>query len=64
MRRLRSPSLGTIASKLLGATPEPPELPKPEPRALDLLVTPGTNPNRMRVGKSGEIGRNRGRRER
>ncbi len=35
-----------------------PELPKPEVRT-DLLVMEGINPNRQRVGKSGELPRRR-----
>jgi hypothetical protein len=51
--RLTSLWLVLRAEKRSSGTPE---LPKPEVK-LDLLIKPGTNPNRMRKGTSGEIPR-------
>lgn len=55
----------TSLALLLRVLPEeplpPPALPKPD-IDIDLLVVPGINPTKQRKGKSGEIGRSRGRR--
>lgn len=53
-------SLGLILLRLARKPAAPPVLPKPDVD-IDLLVVPGINPTKQRKGKSGEIGRSRGR---